>query len=60
MFLIGYGILRLISEQFREPDSHLGYIALNFVTMGQLLSVPMILFGIGFVAWAYKTGDSKY
>ncbi|MCX7064912.1 MAG: prolipoprotein diacylglyceryl transferase, partial [Proteobacteria bacterium] len=31
---------------FREPDAHLGFIALHWMTMGQLLSIPMALFGI--------------
>jgi len=53
VFLMGYGCLRIVSEFFREPDAHLGFIALNFLTMGQLLSLPMVLFGIGFLIWAY-------
>lgn len=43
-FLIGYATFRSISELFREPDAHLGFIIGSF-TMGQLLSVPMFLFG---------------
>jgi phosphatidylglycerol:prolipoprotein diacylglycerol transferase len=45
LFLIGYGSARIIVEFFRQPDSNLGYL-FGFVTMGQLLSVPMILLGI--------------
>ncbi|MDX2142097.1 MAG: prolipoprotein diacylglyceryl transferase [Rhodospirillaceae bacterium] len=44
-FLIGYGIFRIIGEFFREPDAHIGFLAMG-ITMGQLLSIPMILFGI--------------
>ena len=44
-FCAGYGISRAIVEFFREPDRHLGFIA-GGVTMGQLLSLPMILFGL--------------
>ena len=44
VFAIGYGLARIIAEFFREPDAQLGYI-LGFVTMGQILSLPMI--GIG-------------
>lgn len=44
-FLVGYGICRFIAEFGREPDSHLGLIALN-LSMGQWLSIPMILAGI--------------
>jgi phosphatidylglycerol:prolipoprotein diacylglycerol transferase len=46
VFLIGYGALRFTTEWFREPDVQLGFIALDWVTMGQLLSIPMIVVGI--------------
>ncbi len=46
LFLLGYGLLRFIAEYFRQPDAHLGYLALG-MTMGQWLCVPMI--GIGAV-----------
>jgi len=45
VFLIGYGVLRFIAEFAREPDAHLGSVALDWVTMGQLLSVPMVIAG---------------
>lgn len=45
LFLLGYGSFRFIVEFFREPDAHLGAVMLDWVTMGQLLSIPMILFG---------------
>ena len=45
VFLIGYGALRFIAEFFREPDAHLGLIALNFLTMGQILCAPMVVIG---------------
>ena len=51
IFLIGYGLARIAAEFFREPDAHLGFI-LGPVTMGQILSVPMVLLGIGIVAYA--------
>jgi phosphatidylglycerol:prolipoprotein diacylglycerol transferase len=46
MFLAGYGVLRFITEFFRTPDAHIGFLALDWVTMGQLLSLPMIVAGI--------------
>lgn len=52
-FLSGYAIARLIAEMFREPDLHLGYLA-GGVTMGQILSIPMLLAGIGFIVWARR------
>jgi phosphatidylglycerol---prolipoprotein diacylglyceryl transferase len=44
LFLAGYAVARIISEAFREPDAHLGFF-LGGVTMGQLLSLPMLLVG---------------
>jgi phosphatidylglycerol:prolipoprotein diacylglycerol transferase len=46
VFLIGSGVLRFSTEFFRTPDAHLGFVALDWVTMGQLLSLPMIIVGI--------------
>jgi len=54
LFLIGYGVARFLVEFVREPDAHLGYLALGWVTMGQALSLPMIFIGIGLLAWAYR------
>jgi phosphatidylglycerol---prolipoprotein diacylglyceryl transferase len=45
LFLIGYGLLRIGVENFREPDAHLGYL-FGLVTMGQMLSAAMILCGL--------------
>lgn len=45
MFLICYGAFRIIAECFREPDAHLGFL-FEHMTMGQLLSIPMILLGL--------------
>lgn len=45
MFLLGYGIFRVVVESVRQPDAQLG-LYWDFMTMGQILSVPMILFGL--------------
>ena len=45
IFFIGYGVARIISEVFREPDAFLGFI-LPGLTMGQVLSLPMFLLGL--------------
>jgi len=55
LFLIGYGAMRFIVEFVRMPDAHIGYLWGDWFTMGQLLSTPMILAGIAFVIWAYRT-----
>ncbi len=45
MFLLGYGIFRVVVETVRQPDEQLG-LYWGMMTMGQILSVPMILFGL--------------
>lgn len=55
LFGVGYGISRFTTEFFREPDAHIGYIAFDWLTMGQLLSLPLIMVGIGLMVWGYKT-----
>jgi phosphatidylglycerol---prolipoprotein diacylglyceryl transferase len=47
LFIIGYASARTFVEQFREPDTHLGFLfGTDVLTMGQLLSAPMIVFGL--------------
>jgi phosphatidylglycerol---prolipoprotein diacylglyceryl transferase len=53
VFLMGYGIARFIVEFAREPDDFLGLLALGF-SMGQWLSMPMIIAGIALLAWSYR------
>jgi len=50
-FLAGYGLARILGEFFREPDPQLGFL-FGPVTMGQLLSLPMVLLGFWFMARA--------
>ena len=51
-FLIFYGSIRFIIEFFRQPDSHMGYIAFDSISMGQVLCIPMIF--IGFLMLLYS------
>jgi phosphatidylglycerol:prolipoprotein diacylglycerol transferase len=53
MFALSYGIFRFIVEFVRVPDTQLGYLAGGWLTMGQVLSLPMILVGIGLIWFAY-------
>lgn len=46
VFAIGYGIFRFLVEFVRLPDAHIGYLAWGWLTMGQLLSIPLIVAGI--------------
>ena len=58
MFLAGYGALRFIAEYFREPDAFLGELALG-LTMGQWLSLPMMLIGLAMLVWAHRHADKS-
>jgi len=53
LFLAGYGAARLFVELFREPDVQVGFLA-GGITMGQALSLPMLLIGIGLAVWALR------
>lgn len=52
-FFLGYGVFRFTVEFFRQPDPQLGFLW-GGATMGQLLSLPMIVFGIGGLVWVFK------
>ena len=54
LFGIGYGCQRFFVEFFREPDQDLGFVAMDWLTMGQLLSLPMIFAGIALMVYAYR------
>jgi len=54
VFMMGYGSFRFITEFFRIPDAHLGFVMFDWMTKGQQLSIPMILFGLGIFVWAYR------
>lgn len=58
IFLAGYGSFRFIVEYFREPDAHLGLYSFG-LSQGQLLCVPMIIAGLGLVAYSLKQRESK-
>jgi phosphatidylglycerol:prolipoprotein diacylglycerol transferase len=63
VFSLGYGCLRFVAEFFREPDQHIGFEALGWVTRGQLLCLPMIALGIYLLIKAYRgpaPGDAGY
>lgn len=57
LFLIGYGLVRCFVELFRQPDAQFGYLAFGWVTMGQVLSLPMIILGLYLFARAKQQGD---
>jgi phosphatidylglycerol:prolipoprotein diacylglycerol transferase len=53
MFLLLYGLFRFSVEFVRQPDAHIGYIAFDWLTMGQLLTLPMIAGGLLLLGLAY-------
>ena len=55
LFLVGYGLFRLVIEFFRQPDEHLGFLAMHWLTMGMLLSLPMIAAGFIIMFFAYRS-----
>jgi len=54
LFLIVYGVSRLAVEFVREPDPQIGYLALGWITMGQVLSAPMVIVGVILMMLAYR------
>ena len=54
LFLVMYGVFRFLIEFVRQPDAQLGYLFGGWVTMGQILSAPLILAGIAFLIYAHK------
>ena len=54
MFLLCYGVFRFLVEFVRQPDAHIGYLAFDWLTMGHILSAPMIFFGILLLLQAYS------
>ncbi len=57
LFLLLYGAFRFLVEFARQPDPQLGFLAFNWLTMGQLLSAPMVLAGVGLMIWAYRRAE---
>ena len=50
VFAIGYGVFRIAAEFFRQPDAQYGYLAFGWLTMGMLLSLPMVAIGVWLLA----------
>ncbi|MGM0525228.1 MAG: prolipoprotein diacylglyceryl transferase [Pseudomonadota bacterium] len=58
LFLLGYGVARFVVEFFREPDAHLGLLSLG-MSMGQWLTIPMIILGIALIVNAGKKKQAE-
>ena len=59
LFLLLYGVFRFFVEFYRVPDAHLEYLAFDWLTMGQVLSTPMILAGAVMLVMAYSADRKK-
>jgi len=59
VFLLGYGVFRSAVEFVREPDAHIGYLLGGWLTMGQVLSLPMIVAGLVLLYLAYSARGRK-
>jgi phosphatidylglycerol:prolipoprotein diacylglycerol transferase len=57
LFMLGYGTFRFLIEFVRVPDQQYGYFWFEWVTMGQILSLPMIVFGLALMAWSYRRAN---
>ncbi len=55
LFFVMYGTFRFLIEFVREPDVQLGYLAGGWLTMGMVLSIPLVLGGIGLLIYTWKT-----
>jgi phosphatidylglycerol:prolipoprotein diacylglycerol transferase len=59
VFFLCYGAFRTFIEFYRIPDKHIGYLAFDWLTMGQLLSLPMIMLGLVLLIIAYSKNHAK-
>lgn len=59
LFLLGYGTFRLFVEFFRQPDDDLGFLAMQWLTMGMALSLPMIAAGAAIMLLAYRSDPQR-
>lgn len=59
LFLVGYGSFRFVAEFFREPDAHIGYLAGEWLTMGMVLTLPMIVAGAVIMTVAYRNRERE-
>ncbi len=59
LFVTLYGCFRFVVEFVREPDGHIGFDVLGWMTRGQLLCLPMILGGLWLLWWAYRCATTE-
>lgn len=54
VFVASYGVLRLFTEYFRLPDAHIGYLAGDWLTLGQIYSLPMVIAGVVLILYGRR------
>ena len=59
LFALGYGLFRGFVEFYRLPDAHIGYLAFGWLTMGMVLSAPLIVVGITLMWYAYNKNNMQ-
>ncbi len=59
LFLLLYGVFRFVIEFVRVPDADMGYLAFDWVTMGQVLSAPMMLAGAIMLGMSYSAKNKE-
>ena len=58
-FLVFYGCVRFLIEFVRLPDAHMGYLAWGWLTMGQVLSLPLVVLGIALLAFSARRNEPQ-
>jgi phosphatidylglycerol:prolipoprotein diacylglycerol transferase len=59
LFLFAYGVIRFSCEFYRQPDAHLGFVLGEWMTQGQLLSIPMLLLGVILIALTLRRSNHQ-
>ena len=60
LFLLVYGLFRIISENFRLPDPHISYLlSTDWLTLGMVYSLPMILGGLTLILYSRRTSKES-
>lgn len=59
IFISGYSLSRIFVEFYREPDAHIGYLAGGWLTMGMVLSLPMLLIGIWAIVFSQRGANKE-
>ncbi|MGB1076909.1 MAG: prolipoprotein diacylglyceryl transferase [Bdellovibrionales bacterium] len=59
IFIVGYALSRMVVEFYREPDAHIGFVLIEFITMGQILSMGMIVGAMALLFIVLRKNNNK-